>query len=151
MRETGVDTHIKTETVRRQQFTCSGISMYMFVVNINNTINHLTGIIHTDDGFFLDSSVVTTTISIDDRTTENLQIGPVHLGFDHAFVGAVLRSVVVFAITTAKQLSYIGLLGFVRHLFTLCIGSHLGRETYKGVPFISNLILISLCQLFGNS
>ena len=45
------------------------------IILVQNTVDHLAGVIHTDDGILRHSSIVTTTIGIDNGTTDNFQIG----------------------------------------------------------------------------
>ena len=141
IRETRVDTHLLLEAVFGQQLTA---------VCIFNAVDHLTGVVDTDDGLFRHGSIVTTTVGIDDGTTQNLQIG-----FLQVWLRQSTFFIVLLTITTSKELTDINLLS-VSGLFHRCIRlfasrCRLRRYTHKGVPRTVNLIFCCTFQLRRNS
>ena len=72
VRETGVNTHLVTETVCCQQLACRIIRCLETVIGY--TTYNLTRIIHTDNSTTSHRRIVTTAIGIDDGAAKNLQI-----------------------------------------------------------------------------
>ena len=175
IREGGVDIHLVLEAGVGQQLatrSCIGI------LRILDAIHHLTGVIQTDDGLFCDRSIITTTVCINDRTTQNFKVGLANIGqlrlgnilidlnrssilrpyfplIRRTYTGILDR---IVTIATSEELTDVYFLGIIRFF---AIGICLGRDAYEGIPSIIDLILslflfgghiifLDLCQFCWN-
>ena len=111
-----------------------------------------------DDNVLRCRRIVAAAVGIDNRGATNLKIGFTYLWLGFAFIGTVLRGIVVFAVTSSEQLSDIYLLGTLSlscdGIVALARRGSLGRGTHKGVLGIVDIALAFCrtycCQLRGN-
>ena len=148
IREGGVDIHLVLE---------AGVGQQLIVIRILDAIHHLTGVIQTNDRLFCDRSVITTTIGINNRTAQKFQVsltnvrqlrlGIILIDLNRSSIlcpyfpltrltfSGILNRIVTIA--TSEELADINLLSII--CFFLAI--HLGRDAYKGIPGVIDLIL----------
>ena len=148
--EGGIDSHLLETSIVKQLATVASVRIRC----VKDTTNHLAGIVQTDDGLVCHRGVVTTTVGIDDRTAKNFQVGPFKFGrrerrsagndcfISHLVLhyrSVIVRHILIIAVTTAKELTDIDLLGiigfFAGSIVRLC------RDTHKCIPGIVNFVL----------
>ena len=95
---------------------------------------------------FRDRRIVTTAEGIDDRTTEDLEIGFLQIGCSLTFQ---ISGILIGTITTGKELTDINILGILCHGTLALTRRHkLVRYADIGIPLIGNTILLSLREFY---
>ena len=170
LREGGVDTHLLEAGVGEQvDGTCRAFGNLHTSSIGPDMVHHRTGVIDVDDCLFLYRSIVTTTVGIDNRATQHLQIGTVLFWVyercctpcndNTSLLGdivvtvsqraSVIIQIGVVTVTTAKELSDIYLLGINRRLDVCSAFAISGsiRVRRSSLNFCFSIIIRSISSL----